>query len=326
MVGLLIFPASARGDDDPYGSDDEDPYADLDADVQFKAGLDKMMHHDLEEACPQIKKSYELEPRPGTLFTHAECEAQRGHTATAVDEFTQFESLVKSLPQVKQLKYKTRKEKAEQRRAEIEPSVPKITITLPPEAPWRTEITMLKIQPEPRSKSEAAPLPVKISLDTLDSPRLLDPGSYIFTVQAQGGKPAETRAAFGKFEKRTIALKIAPAEKACTSSSLQPSAVVVSPNGGACGRCAVGSHDDDAGAGMFVALCALAGLSRRRRRRPLEQTLALGALGDIGLRRSSNAGTRSPSPSQPRNCRCSLSAPSIDRNLRRGKRSEVPLR
>ncbi|MFO0760194.1 MAG: hypothetical protein U0359_27180 [Byssovorax sp.] len=264
MAGVLSISGPALADDDPYGPDEEDPYLDVDADAQFKAGLEKMLRHELEEGCPQLEKSYELEPRPGTLFTLAECDAQRGRVATAVDEFRQFVKLVGGLPQVKQLKYKPRKEKADQRIAELEPSIPRLTITLPLDAPWVTEITLLMLQPDAPRKS--APKPSRIALSKLDAPLLVDPGSYVLTTQVPGGKPTETKLAIGKFEKRSVVLEVSMPAKPCAGSTSNSSTVAAAPKGGACGACAVGVRDEPSGAGVLAMLCALAGLGRRRRR------------------------------------------------------------
>src|SRR5690349_1860666 len=69
----------------PAMGGDPDPSIDL-----FNQGLEAMRARRFEEGCPKLEQSYQLKPRPGTLFTLAECEAQRGRIATAVRRYEEY--------------------------------------------------------------------------------------------------------------------------------------------------------------------------------------------------------------------------------------------
>src|SRR5262249_6053578 len=131
---LLSVTAPAVAGTDPHADEAELIYGE-DANALFKKALDVMEAHDLDAACPLFLRSYQLEARPGTLFTMADCEAIRGHIATAVKYFKEFVKTVTSLPPVTQSKYSSRKEKAEKRITELEPLIPHLTLTLSPDAP-----------------------------------------------------------------------------------------------------------------------------------------------------------------------------------------------
>ena len=90
LITSLLSVAAPAFADDPYAEQDEDPYKHLDAEAQFKDGVAAMRRRDFDEGCPMIARSFELDPRPGTSYALAECEAQWGRLATAVAHFKQF--------------------------------------------------------------------------------------------------------------------------------------------------------------------------------------------------------------------------------------------
>ena len=57
------------------------------AEALFSKGLADMEAGRYDAACPAIGESYRLDPRGGTLFTLAECEAKAGKIATAVARY-----------------------------------------------------------------------------------------------------------------------------------------------------------------------------------------------------------------------------------------------
>ena len=71
LVSSAAWPALAAGPVDA-------------AKALFDRGVEQLEAGHFNRACPAIEKSYQLDPRPGTLFTLAECEAKRGRLATAV--------------------------------------------------------------------------------------------------------------------------------------------------------------------------------------------------------------------------------------------------
>src|SRR5262252_4543747 len=78
------------------------------AEALFNRGLADMQAGKFDTGCPAIGESYRLDPRPGTLFTLAECEAKAGHYATAVARYDDYLSLYSRLSADQQAKQKGR--------------------------------------------------------------------------------------------------------------------------------------------------------------------------------------------------------------------------
>ncbi len=250
MLSLLLGASPAAAGDDPYDDEDADPYAAEDAGSLFKEGLASMNALDLEAACPKLDRSYHIDPRPGTLYTLAECEARRERLVTAITHFSQFITVVNSCPPWKQRQYQARKEKAEKRRTEIEPSVPMLTLTLEPDAPWTTLVEL-----------DGA----KIELSALGAPRALNPGPHVIMVKAPGGKTAELRISLAKAEKKQLTLSAGLSPKPC-AAPVSSAKVKPAPIRGGCAGCTVGDGDVGAReASLLAAVCALACFARKRR-------------------------------------------------------------
>src|SRR5438046_959901 len=74
----------------------------------FDGGVADMEAGRFEKACPAIETSYHLDPRAGTLFALAECEAQRGRTATALRLYTEYLSLYRAFTPRKKVEQRER--------------------------------------------------------------------------------------------------------------------------------------------------------------------------------------------------------------------------
>jgi hypothetical protein len=57
------------------------------AEALFDRGLRDMQSGNYDKGCPALAESHRLDPRLGTLFTLAECEAQWGKTGSAVAHY-----------------------------------------------------------------------------------------------------------------------------------------------------------------------------------------------------------------------------------------------
>ncbi|MBK8256839.1 MAG: hypothetical protein IPK82_29725 [Polyangiaceae bacterium] len=202
--------------------DDDDPYESAEADSLFKEGVANMLKNDFETACPFLARSLKLDPRLGTLYTLAECEIQWGHTATGTGHLQAFIDQVSALSPAKQDKYKSRKIKAEKRYAEVFPQVPKVILSLPPDAPWTTQITL-----------DGAPL----DLRTLSEPHPVNPGPHTLTTSA-GGKVSETKISLEKGETKSLVLPVDIPKRPCDPSSCGPPGGAI--QGGGCAACTIG--------------------------------------------------------------------------------------
>src|SRR5262249_667778 len=90
----------------------------------FSQGLAEMEAGHSEKGCPAIEESYRLDPRPGTLFTLAECENKRGRIATAVARYEDYLALVSRMPPAQQARQSVRVKIAKNQKATLGPQVP----------------------------------------------------------------------------------------------------------------------------------------------------------------------------------------------------------
>ena len=110
LASLLLLAAPALGADPD------------DAQKLFDRGVDAMEGKRYDQACPDIEASYKLDPRPGTLFTLAECEAQRGRLATAADRYEEYLALYATLPADKKAKQGDREATARRQKETLRPA------------------------------------------------------------------------------------------------------------------------------------------------------------------------------------------------------------
>ncbi len=175
----------------------------------FTEGLASMQAGDFEKGCPAIEASYKLDPRPGTLFTLAECEAKRGRLSTAVARYEDYLSLYSRLPEEQRRKQGDREATALRQRDALRPQTPELTLRLPPDAPKGTVVTLNGNDVEP----EKLGLPLRV-----------DPGEHVVTTQAPGGSVTEIKVSIGKGEKRPIFLDVAALDPAPQAKAPRASA------------------------------------------------------------------------------------------------------
>lgn len=165
----------------------------------FQEGLDHMQAGAFDKGCPALRESYRLDPRIGTLFTLAECEAKWGRIATAVAHYSNFLTQVAAMPSGQRIKQREREKVAREKRDELTPQVPELTLVLPKEAPANTVVT--RDGERLRTPSLGVALPI-------------DPGEHVVTTQVPGGgKLVEKKFEIEKGEKKTVTLEFVLPEK-----------------------------------------------------------------------------------------------------------------
>jgi hypothetical protein len=168
------------------------------AEALFNKGMADLQAGRFETACKAIAESQRLDPRPGTLFTLATCEARWGHVATAYTRYGDYLALYERLPDDRKAAQRERPQVAKAERDRMEREIPKLTLVLPKDAPAGTVVKR-----DGEVVSEAAlglALPV-------------DPGTYTLTVTPPGGPASEERVTLAKGEKKTVTLTLAAAPK-----------------------------------------------------------------------------------------------------------------
>ena len=156
--------------------------------TEFNAG-----HYDV--ACPALDESYRIDPRPGALFTLAECQNKRGAIATAVARYEEFLRLAAGLPSPQRDRQAERVLIASQQKERLTPDVPTLTLRLGSTLGPATSIT----------RDGTA-----VGAASLDVPIPVDPGEHrvVFVPQAGGSHEIVLRIARG--ERRVVELQAEP--------------------------------------------------------------------------------------------------------------------
>ena len=172
-------------------------------------GVEDLEAGRLDRACPAIDESYKLDPRPGTLFALAECEAKRGRLAAAARRYDEYLAVFAALPADKKRKQSDREKTAREQRAALGARVAELTLVLSPGAPRGTVVTR-----DGEAVAEAA----------LGVPFPVDAGEHVVTTRARGGPITRVRVTMAPGEKKGIALDVqragAPGGEAALEAAL----------------------------------------------------------------------------------------------------------
>ena len=151
--------------------------ADAVAEKLFRQAFDYMNAGDFPGACPLLDRSYQLDPKDGTLFTLAQCRDLEGKLTVAVGHYRAYVRGFEKMSGATRQKHQERAGKAETRIAEIDAILPKVKFV------WETP-------PAPESKIIVDGVEFRAS--TLDVLLPLDPGTHKIVVQLPG-EPDRTR-------------------------------------------------------------------------------------------------------------------------------------
>ena len=166
----------------------------------------------LDAACPAFAESQRLDPRPGTLFTLAECEARAGLLASAVGHYGDYLSQFGRMSQAEQKKQRGRDKIALEALEKLRPDVPQLTIVIPEATPRDASVSR-DGKPLGRAALGVA-LPV-------------DPGEHEIVLRLADGRESRKTVTLTKGSKQQITLEL-PAE-----ASTEPAGPPVAPARGA---------------------------------------------------------------------------------------------
>lgn len=186
------------------------------AEALFRRGLKDMDAGDYKSGCPAIAESLRLDPRAGTLFTLAECEAGAGKVATAVARYQDYLELYARMSPPQQSKQLGREKIAADKKRALEPQLPMLTIVLPAAAP--TGVTVRRDGTELARPALSTPLPV-------------DPGEHVIQVTYPNGALVEKRVTVTPGQQLTVELEanVAPPETKPTATSAVSAAPTTAP-------------------------------------------------------------------------------------------------
>jgi len=165
----------------------------------FEKGVADLEAGRFESACPAIAESQRIDPRPGTLFTLAECHARWGKVASAAAQYQEYVDLVSRLTPEQQQRHKARVDIARAQLAKIKPSVPTLTLVLPADAPSGTVVT--------RNGEVLKGAALGLALPA-------DPGEYVIVTRAPGGADREVRVTLQLGDQKRLALEVSKASEA----------------------------------------------------------------------------------------------------------------
>jgi len=183
------------------------------AEALFNKGLSEMEAGRYESACPTLKESQRLDPRMGTLFTLAECEAKGGMIASAVAHYDEYLRLFSRLTPPQKASQAGREKVSAAQKAALTPQVPHVTLVLR-DAPAGTTVKWDDMV---------------FNLPALGVPLPVNPGEHVVITQVPGGANSTTRVSIQKAEKKQVELKVPQSH----GSTTPPATPVAAPSSNA---------------------------------------------------------------------------------------------
>ncbi len=149
------------------------------AEALFDDGVVAMQRGDYAHACPLVAESLRMEPRPGTLFTLAECRRLEGRTATALARYREYLRRFERMDDAQRQAQRGRDALAQEQVEALEAETPKLELVL--EAPLPDGATVSRDGVTLGAPSLGRPLPV-------------DPGQHTIVITAPGYRDVEVTA------------------------------------------------------------------------------------------------------------------------------------
>jgi len=200
LASAALFPGIARAQD---------------AQALFDQGLEDMKAGRYKIGCAFIKRSLDIDARPGTAFTLAECYSKAGKSASAVEMYDQYLALYDAMPPDQQRQQAARADLSRSERTRLFAIVSWVTVTLPSSAPAGVVVTR---------DGEAYPS------NLLGVAIATDPGAHVFTTHAPSGPLIEQRVEVAAGERKELQLEVRTAESAAETEESPPTASPEAPD------------------------------------------------------------------------------------------------
>ncbi len=183
----------------------------------FQRGVSAMLRSDYASACPSLQESYALEPRAGTKFALAECEAKWGHIATALAQYSDYLGIVDTMPAEQRQRHAVRVAVAQKQIDTLRARVPMVTLRLAANAPAGTVVIRDG---------------VVLSRVSLGMETPVDPGKHVILTQVpRGGKHEMTfDIAPGEHKQLELELESIHPEPIGNSAAVSPPEREAKPN------------------------------------------------------------------------------------------------
>jgi hypothetical protein len=155
--------------------------ADIDrAERLFNSGVEDMLAGRFEQGCTRIAQSQKEDPKPGTVFTLAECFARWGRIASAATQYAAYLGTVKALPPNLQAGHAERVVVAKSEYEKLLPDIPELVLVWPGAPPRDATVTVDGVE---------------IDQETLGRARHVDPGQHMVAVSYSDGSQSTRKIA-----------------------------------------------------------------------------------------------------------------------------------
>jgi hypothetical protein len=182
------------------------------AEALFNKGVAQMEAGRYADGCPALEESYRLDPKAGTLYALADCDARWNKLASAVAHYEDYLGVVSRLPADQQARHRDREATARKEIARLGPSVPQLALVLAASAPRDTVVKRDGVVLRGAALGTALPV---------------DPGEHVVTTQVPGGPEHAVRVTLAAGDKKRVELEVKqPASPGVTPA---PSGSAVSP-------------------------------------------------------------------------------------------------
>lgn len=163
----------------------------LRGDLLFEKAKEHITAGRIDEACSALQQSREVDPKPGTVYALADCEATRGKLATALDLYKNYLALYAGMKSPMRDKHGERARLAEQQRKKLDAEAPRLTLVWVGQAPEGLEVT--------RGDGTSGAV-------SLGVPFVIDPGVHVFVTRVPGKPPVERKVRLEKGERKVLEL------------------------------------------------------------------------------------------------------------------------
>ncbi len=186
LAMLLVDPSPARAEDGETADGG-------DAASLFNRGLSEMKAAHYATGCSALGTSFRLDPRPGTLFTFAECNLRWGRSASALAAYDGYLALYDRMPPEQRVKQGERAYIATTERDQLEASVPRLSLSVPETAPAGLVVRLDEIVLQGPMIGAATPV---------------DPGEHVVRTWTPDGRATEQRITIVDGEQRKVVVQL----------------------------------------------------------------------------------------------------------------------
>src|SRR5262245_40676358 len=183
VLGVLAWSSAALADDGGTAL------------ALFDKGVADLEAGHPETACPALAESQRLDPRPGTLFALADCEAAQGKIASALGHYHEYVGWVSRLPADQQERHAERVELARTQIEALQNKVPTLVLALSPAAPAGLVVERDGVALQGAALGVALPI---------------DPGEHVITSHAPGFPEERLTILLGVGDTKRIELPFRP--------------------------------------------------------------------------------------------------------------------